>query len=255
MSAVAGAPLRRGSLVDVAEADADAAGEGSGLAGIVHGTGRRQRRTTLADKLIFPLLVLVFGTAGFYAVKLIRADFEVLEARSMVRSWADGSSSWTVKKWQQAHDDTLAALRITPNNPSLHDQMGVIFLIRARDAWPSKAMEKLLYTEAARWQRSSLNLRPGHGWTWAALAESLHALQPASDEAWQAWRQAQRYTPHELTVELNLFRIGFSQWKAAPADVRAWMRNTWQQAGAGQRQRIDKIAAQYKVEKWQPAAE
>lgn len=236
MSAVAERmPMRPGSLTEALE-----------------GTGRRYRRTTLADKLLFPVLVLVFGALAFHAVRLIRADFAVLEARSFVRSWADGSSAWTVKKWTQAHDDTLAALRITPDNPSLHDQMGVIFLIRARDAWASKPLQQLLYAEAARWQKSSLALRPGHGWTWASLAESLHVLQPGSAEAWDAWRQARRFTPHEMTVEPNLYRIGFSQWKTAPADVKAWMRATYEQAAPNQRKRIDGIAAQYKVEKWQP---
>ncbi len=233
------APVRRVSLLEATEL-----------------TGRRYQRTTLADKLLFPVVALVVGMAAFFAVKLIRADFAQLEARSFVRGWADGNSAWTVRKWQQAHDDTLAALRITPDNPSLHDQMGVIFLIRARDAYASAPMQQLLYTEAARWQRSSLVLRPGHGWTWASLAESLQALSPGSDEAWHAWRQAVKFTPHEMTVEPNLFRIGFSQWQAAPDDVKAWMRVTYEQAAPAQRKRIEGIAAQYKeAEKWQSATE
>ncbi|GAP35635.1 hypothetical protein ISF6_1408 [Piscinibacter sakaiensis] len=236
----------------MAEADADADGPAS-LAEIAQGAGRRHRRTTWADKLIFPALVLVFAAAAFHAAKLIRADFAAMEARALVRSWADGSTRWTVRQWQLAHDDTLSALRITPDNPALHDQMAVIFLIRARDAWPSKAMQQLLYTEAARWQRSSLALRPGHGWTWAALAESLNALCPGSEEAWHAWRQAQRFTPHEMTVEPNLYRIGFAQWKTAPSDVKAWMRATYEQAALAQRRRIDDIAAQFEVGEWQPA--
>lgn len=214
--------------------------------------GRRHQRTTLADKLLFPVLLAGAAAVAWYAVPVIRADFTVLEARAIVRSWADGKTQWTTKRWVKAHDDTLAALQITPDNPTLHDQMGVINLVRARDAWASREMEVMFYGEAARWQRSSLNLRPGHGWTWAALAESLQALQPGSEEAWFAWRQARRFTPHEISVQDNLYRVGFSQWKAAPADVKGWMRATYQAAGPLRRQTIDKLAAQYKVESWQP---
>ena len=217
------------------------------------GPGRRHQRTTLADKLLFPVVLAATGAVVWYAVPVIRADFTVLEARAIVRSWADGKAAWTTKRWVKAHDDTLAALQITPDNPTLHDQMGVINLVRARDAWASREMEIKFYAEAARWQRSSLALRPGHGWTWAALAESLQGLQPGSDEAWHAWRQARRYTPHEISVQDSLFRIGFAQWKRAPADVKAWMRATYAGAGPLRRQRIDGFAAQFKVEPtWQP---
>lgn len=192
-----------------------------------------------ADRAMMAVLALGTVAIAWHAVPSLLADMQVMQARALVRAWADGRAPWTVRDWVRARDATRAALARTPANPTLHDQLGVIYQVRARDTWRAPALQRDYYTEAARHQRAALLLRPGHGWTWAALAESLQAVAPDSGEAWEAWRQARRLAPQELPVQLALYRLGARGGEAAPEDVQAWMDDTRAASDATGRRRLD----------------
>lgn len=216
--------------------------------------GRRHQQPTWRDKVLLGAMTLAFIWVAYQGGRTIVSDFQAMEARALVRSWAEGKAKWTVSRWVFARDSTLRAIQTTPDNPALYDQMGVIYLIRARDAWRSAAAQRELYDEAARHFRQSLALRPRHGWTWASLAEALQVMEPGSQVAWDAWRNAQRYTPYELPVQSTLLRIGFLGWKTAPDDVKAWMRRTYEESRPAQREEADRLAASFQVTDWRTPA-
>jgi uncharacterized protein involved in exopolysaccharide biosynthesis len=198
-------------------------------------------RPTRADRRVLAVLALGTVAIAWQAVPSLLADLRVMQARALVRAWADGRAPWTVRDWVTARDGTQAALALTPANPTLHDQLGVIYLVRARDSGRAPALQQAFYREAARHQRAAIALRPGHGWTWAALAESLQALAPDSAEAWDAWREARRLAPQELPVKLVLYRLGARGGEAAPEDVQAWMDDTRAAADPRGRRRFDAL--------------
>ena len=211
---------------------------------------RRRGGTTVLDWVVLALLIPAAGWLCWQSVKLIRADFQMMEARSMVFAWAEGRAAWNIPDWVRARDSMLAALKTTPGNPSIHDQLGVLYTVRARDAWRSPEAQRGYYREAARYQQMSLALRPHHGWTWAALAESLNGIEPASEAAWAAWRNAYAYTPHEPPVQTTLLDVGLRTWRRAPPDVKEKMKAIYASAIPAVRGPADAVAQRLKVVGW-----
>lgn len=201
------------------------------------------------DLVGLAIVVLVGGFTGWHAWRIVDSDFTVLEARLLVDRWTGEDRAWSVGNWFRAHDANAAALLITPDNPDLHDQLGLLFLMAARDSASRPEQRQRLFELAAAHQLASLKLRPFHGVGWAALAESMQEISPGSAETWQAWRNARRYAELEFPVQFGLVRVGFMGWQQAPDDVKAWLRKTYV-AAERQRPGIDELAEQYGVADW-----
>ena len=213
--------------------------------------GRRSDRFwKIADAVFFALLLPAAGWICWQSYKLIKADFQMMEGRAMVYAWAAGKSHWNIPDWVFARDSLLAAMRTTPDNATIHDLLGVLYTVRARDAWRNVEVQKQYYREAAKYQRSSLALRPRHGWTWAALAESLQGIEPGSAEMWDAWRKAHRWAPYEPPVQLTLLDIGLRAWRSAPEDVKATMKHIYATSQPAEKAFADGVAQKLKVAGW-----
>ena len=210
--------------------------------------GRRHHKPGMADKLVGVALVVLVAWVAWHAVPLVRADMRMLEARSLILAWGEGQGAYTLRSWLRARDDLNAALKITPANPAIHDLLATLYLLRARDTGANAAVQRGLYEQARTHQEASLQRRPQHGWTWAALAESRQALQPGTEPVWQAWRQAQRLTPFELTVTWSLARTALATWSQAPPDVRSWTVAFRNARPPKQQAVLDQMAEQYKVD-------
>lgn len=210
----------------------------------------RDQLAKVVDWVVLVFLIVGGGWLGWHSLKLIRADIQMTEARSMVFAWAEGRAAWNVRDWVFARDSLLAASRTTPDNPAIQDHLGTLYTIRARDAWRSLEAQRSFYREAAREQRLSLALRPWHGWTWAALTESLNGIEPGSAEVWAAWRKAYAYAPHEPLVQSTLLAVGLLGWRSSPPDVKETMKTVYASAISDVRDRADTLAKQLQVRGW-----
>jgi len=190
-------------------------------------TGRASRTAGVSwrDWALLLVLIAVFVPATRHAWLLFESDWMVLKARQQLRDWSRPAVPMQVPEWVQARNSTQQALALTPDNPTLHDLLAALYSLRARQSTAGSAFANGLYEQAAQHQRAALALRPGHGWTWAGLAESLLAIQPSSTEGWQAWRTAQQKAPHEIQVIQALFFIAQRAGTQAPADVQQWIRD------------------------------
>ena len=203
-------------------------------------------RPGVVDYLVLSVLIVGGVWLGWHSVKIARADFQMMEARAEVHAWFKGAP-WNLENWSAAQSQLLAARATLPTDPVIHDLLGMLWTLRARDAWRNPVAQAFLYKQAAAHQRDSLALRPRHGWAWASLAESLAATSVAQPETWDAWRAAQRYTPYEPTVQLTLLYVAIGGWRAAPNDVRLAVKSLYETSPASVQAAADRSAAYYKV--------
>lgn len=184
---------------------------------------RLGRRASPRDWLVLGVLLLVFVPTMHFAWRMFATDWLALQPRVNVFKWGAGKAPMTVRDWVQARNQTQQAIALNPGNPMLHDVLASLYLLRARQSPAGSAYAASLYTEAVAHQKASLALRPGHGWAWAGLAESLLALNPANPEGWQAWRNAQQQGPYELHISTTLYFAGKRAGTQAPPDVQQWL--------------------------------
>ncbi len=241
---------RRGGAAGGAGETAEAATGEGGQRHRKRGGGRRHQATTLVDWVLLALLVGAAGWLGWQGFKLVRADFQMMEARATVLAWAGGRAKWTIPDWVKARAALLRALETTPENAAIHDQLGILYSVRGRDAVRSPDTQQAFYREAARHQRASLALRPRHAWAWAALTQSLEVIEPRSDAMWSAWRSAYAYGPHEPAVQASLLEIGLRAWPAAPMDVKEAMKAIYASAVPSVRNPTDALAQRLRLEGW-----
>ena len=223
--------------------------------GLIRPLGRRHQRPGIVDYLLLALLLAGGAPLAWHAVQLIRADFQMMEARATIDSWEEGRSTWDIKTWVSARDALLAAREITPHSPSIHDYLGLLHAVRGRDAWRSPGVQRHYFQEALRHQEASLALRPRHAWTWAAAAESLNAIEPGSPRVWEAWHQAYRWGPYEPRVQYTLLTVALASWRNAPPDAREAVKPIYASAPPSVQQRSEEVAKWWGVTGWRQRTE
>jgi predicted Zn-dependent protease len=181
---------------------------------------------TRGDWLVLLVLVAVFVPAMHFAWRLFDTNWLALQPRLNMVKWGAEQAPMDVREWVESRNRMQRALAVAPNNPMLHDLLASLYLLRARQSLPGTAFANNMYNEALLHQRASLALRPGHGWAWAGLAESLLALDAANPEGWQAWQRARQFAPHEMFVTTTLYFAAKRAGSQAPAHVQQWMRDT-----------------------------
>lgn len=189
---------------------------------------RRQGRVHWPDWVLWLLLSLLAVPTARFAWELLTTDLAVLQARQQMLAWSQPSTPMRAADWVTARNRVTQALEAAPDNPTLHDLLASLYVMRARQSTQGSAFQTSLYATAAQHQRAALALRPGHGWTWAGLAESLLVPNPQSPEGWAAWRQALKLAPHEVLVQYTLYRVGQPLQEHAPPDVLVWLQQTRQ---------------------------
>jgi predicted Zn-dependent protease len=182
------------------------------------------------DWLVLGVLLLVFVPTMHFAWRMFATDWLALQPRVSLIKWGADQAPLNVSEWVQARNQTQQALAMNPGNPMLHDLLASLYLLRAQQSRAGSAFATSMYTEAVAHQQASLALRPGHGWAWAGLAQSLLALNPANPEGWQAWRNANQQGPYELQISTTLYFAAKRAGTHAPPDVQQWLHQTEQNA-------------------------
>lgn len=173
--------------------------------------------------------------------RLFQGDVQALEARAMAMAWADGKP-WAVEDWNFAQDQLKRAVQITPDNPVLYDYLASLQVIRANAARAFPEQARAYYEEAARYQRQSLALRPGHGMAWAHMALIEHGLAPGSAQQWAAWERSRERAPYEPPAERMRADLVLADWATAPATAMAWLQAYDAKTWPAERKRLRQFA-------------
>ena len=203
----------------------------------------------MADKLVGVGLVVLLAWVAWQAVPLVRADFKMLEARSLVLAWGEGQGAYTLRSWLRARDDLNAALKITPGNPAIHDLLATLYLLRARDAGGQRrgaaraVSSRRAPTRKPRSSCAPTTAGPGPPWPKAA--------RPCSPAPSRCGRPGARRSGSRPSSSPSPGHSPAPPWppgSQAPPDVRSWTKAFRNARPPKQQAVLDQMAEQYKVD-------
>lgn len=184
------------------------------------------------------LLLLVAATAliSLYGViPAAIADYATLKTRHEIERLRDGTARPPpAQAWAALRDDLLQAAAWAPDNPRWYDDLGFLYVLRARSTQGVVELTDLrrsLYTEAAAYYRQAARLRPMFPYGWANLALAKHHADQNDAEMWAAFDKALTYGRHEIGVGRMLAELAFARWQEVTPQRRdtlaAMISETW----------------------------
>ena len=165
------------------------------------------------------LLLAAFVAMGLASLYVLLpaaiADFGSLRARQEIEHLRAGGSPPPLAAWTRLRDDLLSAADWSPGNPRWYDDLGYLYVLRARSTTGMPELDALrrdLYLEAAGHYRTAARLRPLFPYGWANLALAKHHAGEADAEMWHAFDQAMANGRQEIGVERMLAELAFARW-------------------------------------------
>jgi len=156
------------------------------------------------------------------------SDAKSLQAHWLVGQWRDGTGpAYSLSRRQQAHDDLQAALRLTPGNAQLLDDLGFLNAGRAMALGKPETgtsvhiLQQAMFARAITYYRAASVLRPTFPYTWAYLALAKHFKGEADPELWLAFDKALRYGRNEAGVQPAMAQVAFAHWKDLSPERKA----------------------------------
>lgn len=173
----------------------------------------------LGSALTALFVVAFLGLSGWYGGRTAWSDASAQSARRLVSQWREGKGpAYTETLWQQTHDAVQDALRLTPDNPHLLDDLGFLNAARAlglgnvAPGSPEKALQQQLLADAIDNYRSATALRPTFPYTWAYLALAKHLKDEDDAELWRAFDKAMQYGRYETGAQPAIAQVAFARW-------------------------------------------
>jgi tetratricopeptide (TPR) repeat protein len=179
-----------------------------------------------ATALALLLISVVLGLSSlWYGGLAAIADASSLAARWWVSEWRVGRGpSQDPKNWNKARTALQFAIKITPDDPQLYDDLGYLYAERGvligapEDGEPLKAYQTEMFDEAIANYRTATSLRPTFPYSWVYLALSKSLRGQDDDEMWAAFDKAVKFGKNEAGVQQPLARIAFPRWQALSSE-------------------------------------
>jgi hypothetical protein len=165
-------------------------------------------------------LMAIAMLSAWHGGRAAWADAKALSTRWMISAWRDGRGpAFTPQLWQDARDQLVYALRLTPDNPQLYDDLGYLHAARAQALGRTEAGSVLqnyqfkLLDEAIANYRAAAALRPTFPYSWGYLALAKHMRGVHDDEMWTAFDKSLQHGSSEVALRGVISQIAFDQWK------------------------------------------
>ena len=204
-------------------------------------------------RIVAVLTLAAIATTSLYqVVPAAVADFATLKARYEIERLRDGQRPMpTLPAWAQLRDDLAQAASWVPDNPRWYDDLGFLYVLRARNT-PNvpelAALRRNLYAEAADQYRQAARLRPMFPFGWANLALAKHYADQDDEELWSAFDKAFAYGHHEVGVQRMLAELAFARWSTLSAERAAAVTAMIAETRADLRQPLLDLAKRYAVD-------
>lgn len=197
--------------------------------------------------LVFALVAAVFVWACVFGSRLAQAEWLSMEPRHRIAQWTQGGQPWQMKQWAQMQGQLRQALRITPDNPVLHDNLASLYALRGQSYWTTQSLRRAFFLDARRHQVTSLQLRAVNGRTWAALALSMHALGEPPANVYGALGNARKFSPSDPKVQRMVASLVLAHWGTASPEWRQWTLGLYQQPDVRMRLGLETMFKTYGV--------
>lgn len=189
---------------------------------------------------------------GWQAGRTFLADVGSARARNEVQQWSAHTLAPDAQAMANAQTDLEDALRWTPDNPALHEQLGDLFTAQAQASFTqqqpdaAQRVPALLQQARAAYLQAAA-LRPAWPIVWSSLATVYYGLgdRPAYLAAWQ---QALRLGPNEPGVQSALLDLTLLDWAQATPAQQAWAVQLFEKGDAGRRAAINRRARVFGLE-------
>lgn len=192
------------------------------------------------------ILVITLWTA-WESLRLISADMVSLGARRQIGQWIASATAEPSPEALAKLDTALhAALAITPENPSLHEQVGDLHLLLARVEDDTDAHQEA-FRKATTSYLDAIALRPRDPQTWAGLAMAYQGIEGQDEAVISAWRRSRELGPNEGHTQPMLLDIALRMWNGAPADMQEWAQRFYADGAPRQRKAINLRASAYGI--------
>lgn len=172
-------------------------------------------------------LLLIAMTSAWYGGRAALGDASVLSARWLISAWRAGRGpAFTPQRWQDARDQLIFTLKITPDNAQLYDDLAYLHAARAQALGITEAGSVLqeyqfkLLDEAIVNYRTATQLRPTFPYSWAYLALAKHLRGVHDAELWRAFDKSLQYGATEPALLGVIAGIAFDQWSYLDTEHR-----------------------------------
>ena len=173
------------------------------------------------------LALALLACAGALLVVLPNAwaDIHVMKTRWQIGQWQAGKAPQPgIVEWGKARTIVSDALRITPSDPALHEQLAYLYASRAMLSAAAPDVATSFMQQALASYQAAAKLRPMSAATWANVALAHHVLagqQTADPELWRAFDKALQYGNREPFVQRALADVGLARWAHMPQTTRS----------------------------------
>ncbi len=180
--------------------------------------------------LVALFLILVSSLSVWFGGAAAWSDAGSLRGRWLVSQWREGSGPvYSPALWRQTRYELQAALRETPGNGELMDDLGYMNAARAMGLGsPDRGtveylLQQKLLADAIGYYRAATLARPTFPYSWAYLALAKHLKGEVDEELWRAFDKAVRYGHNEAGVQPAIAQVAFGHWAELSAQRKGQM--------------------------------
>ncbi len=169
--------------------------------------------------LILALFLAVTALSVWYGGTAAWSDVVSLQTRWQVDQWRSGKGpAYSSARWKEYRSSLLGALRVSPDNAQLHEDLGYLYTLGAQTLssaapnTPAYATRQNLLSQAVASYEKACKLRPTFPYSWVHLAFSQHLRGAALQDLLPAFDKAMQYGRTEADVRTPLAVIAFAHW-------------------------------------------
>ncbi len=149
------------------------------------------------------------------------ADWEAMRWRNDVAQWSEKGAVPSAARWVQAVDGLQSALKLTPGDPTLHDNLAVLNSLGAWTFRTGGEPSPIYAAFALLHFRQAVSLRPTSPYSWVGFASAKYQAGEVDAELFRAMVLAGKYGPREPRVQLIVADLGFLLWDTMNAQQQA----------------------------------
>ncbi len=188
----------------------------------------------------------VLGYAAYESAKRGLADWRSMRWRHEIASWTERRAVFTPERQQQAITTLIDALELTPDDPTLIEQMGILHDLRATGYPAGSESRRLNLAQALIYFRNAVGLRPTSPYTWANIVLTKYQLGQFDEEFSAAMRHALDFGPWEPAVQLIVADTGLGAWEKLDSGLRDRVGENLQRTAVRQANALARIATYHR---------
>ena len=171
---------------------------------------------SLSKNLFLGVFVILLFMGIYLAASWGVTQVSVIQPRQLMALWADKKHPFSKREWQVALNTLQAAVASNPNNAEYYFDLARLYDWRAYQQ-PIMAAESIKNrTQAIRFYKKSLELRPTWSSAWINLALSKTLKMEFDDEVKTALLNTIKYGVWETDVFQKVIWISLANWENIP---------------------------------------